>query len=477
MFKGKKQKTIITSLIVGISLTLTACEWAEDLLDEVSDSTSSTGYYQFVNLVPQSPIIEFLVDDQSIAELAFGDASTIESVAKDSYDLGFNQILPNSSNDEFTSNDGVSVSNDIISTYIIYGDTDVPSSLTLTTDISELFDEDFDENYDAIIQFIHLSNSAFDIDVYWLNEGEDLLNKVADHTLSYENSSDEVEIQSGIYKLVLTESGTDNIIASSDSITVSTGDVQIFALTNYLTAGSDDPVYSIINIETDSARELTNEAQAAKIRFSHGISAPDYSDIFLDIYLSDPDIDNEANLIANTLEFGALSNLVDIEIENVDTSDTRSFYIMDSIKEEKIDTFSVDLQPSSRMLILTSGDTSSSITVNDYEEELRIIDTHAKVLISHSIDDIKSDAIDVLIINDGSNPDTYSAQIELSYMGNADYELESGDYDVYIYNASTGELIIETSLRGIEKGEVVNLIATDYTYGGTPYQLHTYYNE
>ncbi|MEZ9138804.1 MULTISPECIES: hypothetical protein [unclassified Shewanella] len=220
MFKGKKQKTIITSLIVGISLTLTACEWAEDLLDEVSDSTSSTGYYQFVNLVPQSPIIEFLVDDQSIAELAFGDASTIESVAKDSYDLGFNQILPNSSNDEFTSNDGVSVSNDIISTYIIYGDTDVPSSLTLTTDISELFDEDFDENYDAIIQFIHLSNSAFDIDVYWLNEGEDLLNKVADHTLSYENSSDEVEIQSGIYKLVLTESGTDNIIASSDSITV-----------------------------------------------------------------------------------------------------------------------------------------------------------------------------------------------------------------------------------------------------------------
>ncbi|MEZ9138805.1 MULTISPECIES: hypothetical protein [unclassified Shewanella] len=248
-------------------------------------------------------------------------------------------------------------------------------------------------------------------------------------------------------------------------------------MTNYLTAGSYDPVYSIINIETDSARELTNEAQAAKIRFSHGISAPDYSDIFLDIYLTDPDIDNEANLIANTLEFGALSNLVDIEIENVDTSDTRSFYIMDSIKEEKIDTFCVDLQPSSRMLILTSGDTSSSITVNDYEEELRIIDTHAKVLISHSIDDIKSDAIDVLIINDGSNPDTYSAQIELSYMGNADYELESGDYDVYIYNASTGELIIETSLRGIEKGEVVNLIATDYTYGGTPYQLHTYYNE
>ncbi|WP_299573117.1 DUF4397 domain-containing protein [uncultured Shewanella sp.] len=469
------KKILSATLFVGISLTLAACDWDTILLEESSDS-SSMGYYQFVNLVAQSPAIEIMVEDESIGELAFGDASSIEQVSNDSYDLEFNQILPNSTNDEFTSSDSISVSKNKTSTYIIYGDTYAPSSLTLTTDISDLYDEDFDEDYDAIIQFINLSSSAADIDVYWLKEGEDLLNKVADHTLAYEASSDEIEIESGVYKLVLTESGTDIIIASTDSITIADGDAQIFALTSYLIAGSDDQVNTIVNIETDGGRKLTNEAQAANVRFFHGISAPDYLDVYLDIYLTDANNDDEASLIASALEFGTLSDSVDIEIENIDTGDTRNYYLMDNTTEDKIDTFSVDMQPGSRTLILTSGDTSSAITVNDNEEDLRVIDTHAKILVSHNISDIKSDAIDVLILNDGANPDSYSAQIELSYMGNDDYELESGDYDIYIYNASTDELIIETSLRGIEKGDVINLIATDYTYGGTPYELQTHIN-
>ncbi len=475
MFKGKMKKILSATLFVGISLTLAACDWETILLEESSDS-SSMGYYQFVNLVAQSPAIEIMVEDESIGELAFGDASSIEQVSNDSYDLEFNQILPNSTNDEFTSGDSISVSKNKTSTYIIYGDTDAPSSLTLTTDISDLYDEDFDEDYDAIIQFINLSNSAADIDVYWLNEGEDLLNKVADYTLAYEASSDEIEIESGSYKLVLTESGTDIIIASTDGITIADGDAQIFALTSYLIAGSDDQVNTIVNIESDGGRKLTNEAQAANVRFLHGISAPDYLDVYLDIYLTDANNDDEASLIASALEFGALSDSVDIEIENIDSGDTRNFYLLDNTTEDKIDTFSVDMQPSSRTLILTSGDTSSAITVNDNEEDLRVIDTHAKILVSHNISDIKSDAIDVLILNEGANPDSYSAQVELSYMNNEDYELESGDYDIYIYNASTDELIIETSLRGIEKGDVINLIATDYTYGGTPYELQTHIN-
>jgi hypothetical protein len=128
------------------------------------------------------------------------------------------------------------------------------------------------------------------------------------------------------------------------------------------------------------------------------------------------------------------------------------------------------------MLILTSGNTSSAITVNNNEEDLRVIDTHAKLLVSHSIEDIKSDAIKVVIVNDGGNPDSYAAQVELSYMNNDEYEVESGDYDIYIYNASSGELIIETTLHGVEKGDVINLIATDYQYSGTPYQLHSNFN-
>lgn len=461
----RKTKKIFPSIIISLmTLSLSACN-----LSSSSDSDAK-GYYQFVNLVPQSPAIEVLIEDEPLDELEYGDASAIDYVSKGSYDLEFNQILPNSQNDEFTSSDSVNVSKNKISTYVMYGDTDAPSSITFQTDISDLFDDDFDEDYDAIIQFANLTDSNTDIDVYLLAEGEDLLNKVADVTLAYSDDSDEVEVEKGVYKIIMTESGTDTILASTDSITISTGDATIFALTGYLVAGSDELVNAIVQIETDGARLLTNETQSANVRFTHGISNANY----LDVYLTGTDVD--ATLIASTLEFGAISDMFNIDIDNLDEGDTRYFYLVDNETSEKIDTFTLDLQPSSRLLVLTSGDNASSITVNDNEEDLRVISTHAKLLINHSIDDIKSNAIEVVIVSDGGNPDSYTPQVELSYMSNEQYELESGDYDIYIYNASSGELIIETYLRGVDAGDVINLIATDYAYGGSPYQLQTYFN-
>lgn len=466
MFKKKMKTILLTSIIAGLALGLTACNSSSD--------SDANGYYQFVNLVAQSPAIEVMVDDESFDELEYGDASTIEYVSKGNYYLEFNQILPNSENDEFTSGDSVSVSRNTISTYIMYGETDTPSTLTLSTNVSGLFDDDFDEDYSAIVQFANLSDASSDIDVYWLGEGDDLLNQVADYSLAYGSGSDEVEIEAGVYKLVLTESGTDTIIASSDSIDISYGDAKIFALSGYNIAGSDELVSGIVEITTTGARLLTNESQSSSVRFSHGISAPEYSDIYLDIYLTETD--NEDTLLTSALEFGTISDSVDIDIDDLESGDTRYYYLMDHNTEEKIDSSSVNLQPSSRMLILTSGNTSSAITINNNEEDLRVIDTHAKLLVSHSIENIKSDAIEVVIVNDGGTPDSYSAQVELSYMNNDEYEVESGDYDIYIYNASSGELIIETALQGVEKGDVINLIATDYPYSGTPYQLHSNFN-
>ncbi|WP_166425207.1 DUF4397 domain-containing protein [Paraglaciecola sp. 20A4] len=464
MFKKKFKTVFFNTIITALALNLCACDLSS------SSDTDAKGYYQFVNLVPQSPAIEVVLEDESLDELAYGDASAIDYVSKGSYDLAFNQILPNSQNDEFTSSDSVNVSKNKISTYVMYGDSDAPSSITFQTDISDLFDDDFDDDYDAIIQFANLADLNTDIDVYLLAEGEDLLNKVADFTLPYSDDSDEVEVEKGVYKIIVTESGTDTILASSDSITISTGDAIIFAFTGYLVAGSDELINAIVEIETDGARLLTNEAQSANVRFTHGISNSNY----LDVYLTGTD--GDATLLASTLEFDTISDTFNIDIDDVDEGDTRYFYLVDNDTSEKIDTFTLNLQPSSRLLVLTAGDSASSITVNDNEEDLRVISTHAKLLINHSIDDIKSNAIEVVIVSDGGNPDSYTPQVELSYMSNEQYELESGDYDIYIYNASSGELIIETSLRGVDEGDVIDLIATDYAYGGSPYQLQTYFN-
>ena len=76
--------TLITSLY------LSGCVYVADD-DEEGDSY---GYAQYVNLVPQSPEIEFIVEDES-------EATAYTYVTNSTFDIEFNQILPNTENDDF----------------------------------------------------------------------------------------------------------------------------------------------------------------------------------------------------------------------------------------------------------------------------------------------------------------------------------------------------------------------------------------
>ncbi|HAD89810.1 MAG TPA: hypothetical protein DCG36_06550, partial [Alteromonas macleodii] len=76
----------------------------------------------------------------------------------------------------------------------------------------------------------------------------------------------------------------------------------------------------------------------------------------------------------------------------------------------------------------------------------------------------------------GSNPDSYDASDNISYLSSLNIETEAGDYDIYVYDADTDDLLLETTVYDIEKGDVINLILSDYDYGGAPYQLFRYTN-
>ena len=80
------------------------------------------------------------------------------------------------------------------------------------------------------------------------------------------------------------------------------------------------------------------------------------------------------------------------------------------------------------------------------------------------------------VIEQGSNPDSYEASDNISYLSSLNIETEAGDYDIYVYDADTDDLLLETTVYDIEKGDVINLILSDYDYGGAPYQLFRYTN-
>lgn len=448
--------TLITSLY------LSGCVYVADD-DEEGDSY---GYAQYVNLVPQSPEIEFIVEDESEATLAFSKATAYTYVTNSTFDIEFNQILPNTENDDFISEDSLKVSKKNLHSYILYGDADAPSTMEINIDISDIYDDDFDDGY-ALVQFANLANINDAVDVYILDADASLTNKTVDYTLAAEDYSGEVSLDAGDYKLVFTESGTDTILAMKNDISIEEGEALSYVFVSYENAGFDDPFYSIVELNDDGARQLTNEAQDSYLRVSNNIVGTSAIAVAKD---------SSSSTAIEALYFGDISPLISVDIDDTDDANSVDIYLKDTDTSAVLESTSIDMYADQIVMLLSSGDTSSTVTAYSHTEDLRVIDTHAKLLIAHNIDNESSTSITVKVIEQGSNPDSYEASDNISYLSSLNIETEAGDYDIYVYDADTDDLLLETTVYDIEKGDVINLILSDYDYGGAPYQLFRYTN-
>jgi hypothetical protein len=430
------------------------------------DDSDGYGYAQYVNLVPQSPDIEFVVEDTSEGDISFAEATDYDYTSTGSYDIEFNQILPNSEVDNFIDDDTLKVKKKKVHSYILYGDTDSPSSYEISIDVSDVFDSDFDDGY-AMVQFVNLSNYDDSVDVYILDADASLSNKTADYTLALTDTSGDVELDDGDYKIVFTESGTDTILAMKNDVTIDEGEALSYIFVSYEVAGQDEDSYSIIELNDEGARQLTNEAADSYVRVSNAIANVSSISVAQD---------STDNIVSDNLYFGDVSDSFTIDISDSDEAEDVDFYFISDDDDSTLDSLDIDIYADENVLILTSGDAESTITAYDNEEDLRVIDTHAQLLVSHSIDTESSNEITLIIIEQGSNPDSYDESDSISFLSSLTFEVEAGDYDVYVYDADSGDLLLETTVYDVEAGDVINMILTDYETGGAPYQLYTHFN-
>lgn len=452
--------------LASAALLLTLCLSGCDYIVDGGSSSSGHGYIQYVNLVPQSPDIEFVVDDDSEGELGFAEATAYDYVSNSTYDIEFNQILPNTENSNFIDDDSVKVKKKKVHSYILYGDTDSPSSYEITIDVSDVYDSDFDDGY-AMVQFANLANYNDSVDVYILDADGSLTNQTADYTLAPEDTSGDVELDAGDYKIVFTESGSDTILAMKNDITINEGEALSYVFVSYENAGFDDSFYSIVELNDEGARQLTNEAQDSYLRVSNNVANTTSISVAQD---------SLANTVAEDLYFGDISDFLTVDIDDPDDSTSVDVYLRDTDTDAILESTSIDFYADQIVLLLSSGDATSTVSSYANAEDLRVIDTHAKLLFSHNIDNESSTDITVKVIEQGSNPDSYDASDEIAYLNSLDIEIEAGDYDVYVYDADTNDLLLETTIYDVLAGDVINVVLSDYDYGGAPYQVFTNVN-
>ncbi|MBL4630354.1 MAG: DUF4397 domain-containing protein [Paraglaciecola sp.] len=317
-----------------------------------------------------------------------------------------------------------------------------------------------------MLQFINLASSDETVDVYLLEADDNLINKVADYTLMLADSSGDSEVNEGDYKIVFTESGSDTIIAQKNDISIDEGDALSYVLVSYVVAGSQKNRYSIVELSENGSRRLTNQAADGHLRVVNGIS----NTSGISIATGD-----RTNIIESNIELGALSADILVPISSSGEAESTTVFILNSDDGSQLESTTLNIYADEQILLISAGDTRSTVSVNETDEDLRIIDTHVKILISHAIYAENDDALQVLIIEEGGNPDSYDTELSVSYLDSESYEVEAGNYDLYIYNSSA-ELLLEYTLYNLQEGDVVNLVTTDFETGGSPYQIAEYVN-
>ncbi|MBW8192934.1 DUF4397 domain-containing protein [Neiella marina] len=452
-------------LAVLLGVSLTACNISED---EDDDSSTGYGYFRFANLVAGSSDIELVMDDSSFAEIGFAEASELEAVTKGSYDLEFNQILPNTDNDNFIDDSDVTIKTDYIYSYLLYGDDpDAPEALTIRTDVDDLYDDDYDDGQ-ARFQFFQASSDLADVDIYLVEEGDDTLNQSVYTSLSYMSESEEFDHDEGIYKIIVTESGSDSVLIEADNISIEEANAYVFALVSYDIANSDSPRYALVVLDSSGARMVTNDAQTAVVRINNAMANTDG----IDVYQTKGD---DLTLVASDLYFGESSDGYEMDISDVDDGDNVTFYIYDAGADIETDSALIsddyDVEPDSQRMIVLAGDRTDDVVMASGEQDLSIQKTHAKLIFTHAIDTESSDYLEIVVVEDGGDPDNYNTAVTLSYLGSEEYEIEQGDYQVYVYREDDGVWLAELNLNNLEEADVVSLTVTESQYGGTPYEI------
>ena len=339
--------------------------------------------------------------------------------------------------------------------------------MEIEIDVSDVYDSDFDDGY-AMAQFANLASYDDSVDVYILDADSSLTNQSASYTLSLADVSGDTELDAGDYKIVFTESGTDTILAMKNDITIEEGEALSYVLVSYDSAGIEDSFFSIVELNSSGARQLTNEAQDSYLRASNNITNTSAISVAQS---------TTSNLVAEDIYFGELSDFILIAIDDPDEATNVDIYLRDSDSQAVLESTSIDFHADEIALLLGSGNANSTVTSYSNTEDLRIIETHAKLLFSHNIDNESSTSISVKVIEQGSSPDSYDESDSLSYLSTLDVEIEAGDYDVYVYDSETDDLLLETTLYDVQASDVINLVLSDYDYGGAPYQVFTHYNE
>ncbi|WP_153916328.1 hypothetical protein [Shewanella sp. TC10] len=249
------------------SLVLVGCDSSDS--EETSDSSA---YVQYYNASANSTATSLVLDDYEYSDIEFGD-----SMPRYGYDTGSveMEIYGQDENEDTVTiySEDMNFSNEDNHLFVLYGDYNSPELLDIFYERSDMDDmnDDDDEDYSKMqVLIANVTSEDMAYDAYISLDSDEYQDATMLGSIDYRGYTTELMLDTDEYVIYLTEQGTDDVVYTTESMSLTTETVYKFILRNSF--GSGDLKITLDSVDSTSTPvSYTNIDSTADFRIFNGL--------------------------------------------------------------------------------------------------------------------------------------------------------------------------------------------------------------
>ncbi|MCC4833007.1 hypothetical protein LMH66_10220 [Shewanella sp. 10N.7] len=251
------------------SVSLMGCDSIDGDSDDDSDSVA---YVQYYNASANSTATSLVLDDYEYSDIEFGD-----SMPRYGYDTGSvaMEIYGQDENEDTVTiySEDMSFSNEDNHLFVLYGDYQSPELLDISYERSDMDDmnDDDDEDYSKMqVLVANVTSEDMAYDAYISLDSDEYQDATMLGSIGYRGYTTELMLDTDEYIIYLTDQGTDNVVYTTESMSLTTETVYKFVLRNSF--GSGDLKVTLDSVDSTSTPvTYTNIDSTADFRVFNGL--------------------------------------------------------------------------------------------------------------------------------------------------------------------------------------------------------------
>lgn len=434
---------------------LSGCSSSDD--SDPAAPVSNIGFVQFVNLVPDAPMLFSKANDKNLQSASFAQASTRGKMeASSSYDLDVFYRDYASALQSLVANQTLNIVAEADTTILLTGAFASPTVIQI-----ENPEQNITEGADlAEIQFIHASTlTTGSIDVYLTAPTDSLTGATPKATLALQEFSTLTEIDSTVeYRIRITEAATLNLLWDSGTFSLNRLSRNLIAVLDYFGPGTGTQNLRAIKIDPNGNSEFPAENLVSGFRFTNTIS----DSISVDLYFGS----TAGTPLFTAVPFGATTAYLTLPAGAQNVNVTPVGLTTTFLFEKSIGLIAGEF----RNMVAAGNTYDSSVGGRLLLEENRRIATENRLRLVQASSSIGE--IDFYLLAPGQNINDANPEFgSLLFMENGVSSLKEGTYDVVITPAGKKTFLLGPQRITILNSGIYSIVISDPPGGGTPIQI------